>query len=266
MFIIVTDLIFSYYKTNKNRGIKRLYADLCNRLFFWGCGLADGQILLTQQMNDVINTHRVPSIIIEGLVEIDNYEKKPMPNEFRRIIMYAGGIYEKYGVKDLLSAFIMANFENNIELNFYGYGDYIGEIRKAEKDHSNIKYCGMKPNKEILRKEKEATLLVNPRKAEHDFTRYSFPSKNLEYLTSGTPLLASMLPGIPDEYCSYIYTLNSNSVEDLCQSLKKILSKSDEELIDFGLRAKKYVVENKNYIVQVNKIYNFIDMVCSCNK
>ena len=38
---------------------------------------------------------------------------------------------------------------------------------------------------------------VNPRQNNEEFTKYSFPSKTMEYLASGVPVVAYKLDGIP---------------------------------------------------------------------
>ena len=46
--------------------------------------------------------------------------------------------------------------------------------------------------------------------------------------------------------------------EGLAQMLKTVSSKSDQELNDFGARARDFVVNNKNYTIQGKRILEFI--------
>ena len=100
-------------------------------------------------------------------------------------------------------------------------------------------------------------LLVNPRPTDGSFTRYSFPSKNLEYMASGTPLLTTKLPGMPAEYAAYVYFFKDESVEGMSATLKELLSKPAEELHQKGMTAKKYILDNKTEIEQARKILGF---------
>lgn len=45
----------------------------------------------------------------------------------------------------------------------------------------------MVPNSGVLKAQSESEILVNPRNDNNEFTKYSFPSKVIEYLGSGTP-------------------------------------------------------------------------------
>ena len=71
--------------------------------------------------------------------------------------------------------------------------------------------------------QQQATLLVNPRKGHEEYTKYSFPSKTMEYMASGTPTIMYKLPGLPIEYEEYLVLLPDNSQETLTAILKQCL-------------------------------------------
>ena len=119
----------------------------------------------------------------------------------------------------------------------------------------------MKLNQEIVKEEVKATLLINPRPTNQEFVKYSFPSKNMEYLVSGTPLLTTRLPGMPMEYYPYIYTIDAETDEGLCKTLRVLLSKSKQELHENGKRAKMFVLENKNENIQGKKIVLLLNVI-----
>lgn len=58
-------------------------------------------------------------------------------------------------------------------------------------------------------------VLVNPRSNNDEFTKYSFPSKTMEYLLSGSKVVMYPLSGIPQEYFEFITVVEGDSVEDL---------------------------------------------------
>ena len=142
-----------------------------------------------------------------------------------------------------------------------GRGELEAEIRQCAEEDSRIVYLGMLPNSEVLHRERQATLLVNPRPSDSEFTRYSFPSKNLEYLSTGRPVVLCRLPGIPDEYFEYVYALDDESVEGMANLLDEVLRKSDAELDAFGNRAQRFVLEHKNYRKQGEKVRHVMEMV-----
>ena len=77
-------------------------------------------------------------------------------------------------------------------------------------------------------------------------------------MLSGTPVLTSKLSGIPDEYFNYVYTVESNRVDDILKALQEIFNKSDKDNCEVGFRAQKFIVENKNSVVQASNILKFM--------
>ena len=113
-------------------------------------------------------------------------------------------------------------------------------------------------NTEIVKKEQEATLLVNPRPTGEEYVKYSFPSKTMEYMASGTPVLTTVLPGMPKEYHSYVYLLEDETADGITQKLKEVLANSDETLFRKGMEARKFVLEQKNNVIQASKILDML--------
>lgn len=212
-------------------------------------------ILLTEQMNGYLNKKNKPYIIVEGFADIhmidsdNNLEEKYE----RKVILYAGALQQKYGIDLLVSGFIKANIPDS-ELHLYGDGDYVKQIITAGEEHSNIKYFGVVPNEQVVEAEIRATLLVNPRPTNAEYTKYSFPSKNMEYMSTGTPVLTTDLPGMPVEYHAYVYLFAKETIEGVSEALKSLLAKPKEELHQKGAKAKRFVLENKNNIKQASMI------------
>lgn len=117
---------------------------------------------------------------------------------------------------------------------------------------------GVVEQKHVFEMQQQATLLVNPRKGHEEYTKYSFPSKTMEYMASGTPTIMYKLPGLPIEYEEYLVLLPDNSQETLTAILKQWGSKTQAELYEFGEKAKRFILENKNSEIQASRLMNFI--------
>ena len=113
-------------------------------------------------------------------------------------------------------------------------------------------------NTEIVDKEQEATLLVNPRPTEEEYVKYSFPSKTMEYMASGTPVLTTVLPGMPKEYHPYVFLLEEETADGIAKMLKEVLSQSDEALFQKGRDARRFVLEQKNNVIQAGQILEML--------
>ena len=219
----------------------------------------DAFLFLAEPMNDVINRNNRPFCVIEGFSDIkmqkigNNILDKSTP----RVLLYAGGIHAEYGIKKLVEAFNEANI-SGWELHIYGNGNYKQTLIKFCELNNSIKYFRVKPNKEIVEKQIRASLLVNPRPTDEEYVKYSFPSKTMEYMASGTPLLTTHLPSMPKEYYPFVYFIDNETNEGFKNALRCFLSKDEEELHTFGNKAKEFVLTEKNNLSQAKKFYNFL--------
>ena len=212
---------------------------------------------MTEKMNERLNKKNKPYVVVEGMVdqavlEIPNTVENKYPEA---VCMMAGLLEDIFGVSALLKAFMKTD-KANARLLFYGKGSAVSEINACAEKDPRIKYCGELTNQQIVAEEKKATLLINPRPAEGEWTAYSFPSKNMEYMASGTPLVAYDLPCIPREYLPYFYQITDEN--QMGQLLQELLCKEPEELHGFGLKAQKWVTEYKNAKVQAHKVVGML--------
>lgn len=247
---IVTDIPFFLYSSKKNLNVK-INTLLMNSF--------DKYVFLTDTMKEVVNCTNKSYTVIEGLVDINmTRSDNLLENKFsKKVCIYAGGINKIYGIQYLTQAFINADIEN-CELHIYGEGDFKEELIKICKTHKNVKYFGTMPNDYIVDQQLKATLLINPRPTDQEFVKYSFPSKNMEYMVSGTPILTTVLPGMPKQYYPYVYMIKEENVTSLTNTLKDLLSKPAEELHSFGKSAKEWILKEKNNVIQAKKILDMI--------
>ena len=257
---IITDLPnYMNYTKQKKSAFFNLYTKLYRGLCNYFLKRYDYYLILTEQMNELVNPKNKPYLVIEGMVDV---KMNKIPNKFddkyeEKVIIYAGALYEKYGVKSLIEAFIELK-DKDARLWLFGDGDLVKEINTYQEKDSRIKYYGVVPNERVVKEQLKATLLVNPRPSIEEFTKYSFPSKNMEYMVSGTPVLTTPLQGMPQEYDDYVYLFEDETVDGMIKTLTAILSKDKTELHDKGIRAKDFVLIEKNNVVQARKIINMI--------
>ncbi len=216
----------------------------------------DGYVLLTKQMNSLVNPKGKPNVVMEGILApnlLDICYEKTIP----RVVLYTGALWkENAGIEYLVKGFLKANLDN-CELHFYGVGELENWLKEIEQEHPKIKFMGCVTHEEVVMEQKKATLLVNPRPSSKEFCKYSFPSKTMEYMASGTPVLMTKLPGIPKEYFQFLYTLETETEDSVAKSLQTILNKPSEELRDLGKKACDFVVQHKNCINQSRRVYEF---------
>ena len=219
-----------------------------------------GYVFLTQAMNDRLNPDGKPYVILEGHADIAMGQVSPSLEEKHkpRVCLYAGGVSRDYGLAELVEGFRLANLPDT-QLHIYGPGDYVPELEQIARQDSRIVYGGMLLSSQVVQREREATLLVNPRPTGEEFVKYSFPSKTMEYMASGTPVLTTDLPGMPPEYHDYVYRIFREDAPGIAQALTQVLCHSDQELLEKGQAARDFVLREKNNVTQAKKILDLLE-------
>ena len=220
--------------------------------------LYDGYVLSSKYMNPVVNKHNKVSVVMECLV--DDIISKTKNISKHKIILYSGGLFLNYGVEDLIYAFIKLKGDD-LRLHLYGYGELYDVRDKYTNLDMRIIFFGTVVNSEMVQKQQEATLLVNPRYSNTLIAKYCFPGKNMEYMASGTPFLGTLLPAIPNEYHKFMYHIKDETVDGLHKVLSNIMIKNTQELNNFGNNAKEFIAKNKNKKIQASKIINLFEKI-----
>lgn len=256
---LVTDIpsLSSNMKGRKDSFAKRIFMNIYQRISDKDLTKYDFYITLTESLNDAVNPDNLPYCVIEGFADSKD---KTVSNMHENYVMYAGGVYEKFGVRSLVEAFCRIE-RDDLELWIYGDGPYVDDVKAASTKDGRIKYKGCVSAEEVVEKEKHALLLVNPRPTKEEFAKYSFPSKTMEYLLSGTATVSTRLPGIPNEYFNYLYAFDGDDTDSIEKGMRDILELPLEELIKRGYEGHDFVMNEKNNTVMAKKMISFFEHI-----
>lgn len=218
----------------------------------------DWYVLLTEQMKYPLKIESKPYEVIEGIAEAKELlEINKSEGTQEKIILFTGTLHRRFGIKRLIDAFEMIEGDE-YRLILCGTGDMEDYIKGLCETDNRILFKGYVSKKVVNQLQSECTVLVNPRIEEEEYVRYSFPSKTMEYLLSGKPVIMNKLSGVPDEYYEYIISPMDNSAEALAYSLKHVCNLSKQEQSEIGLLGRKFVIENKTAVLQANRVLNLM--------
>ena len=260
--ITFTDLsLFTY--SDKKVKIMKLYKKIIIRPYIYIVNKLqrkyDLYLLFSKEMNHIVNPKNKPYLVIEGIFNSQQLNLDTVRTK-ENAIAYAGSLNLEFGVDKILDAFCLIK-DPSLELWLIGSGDMNDEIIKRSIIDSRIKYLGFMPRNKMFDKLKDAKLLVNFRNPSDSYTKYSFPSKMLDYMATGTPVLTTKLSGIPQEYYKYCYTTVDANLDSLKNEILNISRKDQTELDLFGKKASKFILENKTPTSQVKKIYDILNSI-----
>lgn len=246
-YVIVPDL--PEYMASRT-GFSKILFSVFSKFSYFLVNRLDGVVTITEAMNKVFDD-KLNKIVIEGISSADDFPEKT-PNTLGKYFLYTGSLDKRYGLSDLLESFVAANLED-IDLIVCGAGKDEYLVKEFSQKYTSIKFYGLISRTEAIKLQQNAILLINPRKNEGDYVKYSFPSKTLEYMSSGTPVLMYKLSGIPDEYYTYSFVIDDKK-HSFVKMLREIASYDVQYLDELGKLARKFVIEQKCSKVQVNKI------------
>lgn len=254
---IIADLPGMTNLSSKKSALLQWYIDYQAKNALKKLECVDCFVLLTKQMASYLHISK-PYCVVEGIAS--ETQELRLEEHKEKIILYTGTLHKKFGVMNLISAFCKIN-NNEYRLVICGIGDSENEIKKFAGSDHRISFLGQLPRNEVLRLQSKATVLVNPRQNNEEFTKYSFPSKTMEYLSSGIPVIAYKLDGIPDEYDQYLQYVEDDTIDGLKNKLIELCEMSDEKRQKIGGAGRSFVLKEKNSRVQTRNIIELINKV-----
>lgn len=226
----------------------------------------DGIICLTPSLA-VDFAPSVPALILEGFanMELSNIAAPAAPEIRPFHVAYAGAISVEYGLENLVLGF-RAISDPTARLNLYGKGPLDEWVLEQCELDKRICHHGVVSHDDLMPKLKEASVLVNPRPAAQDFVRYSFPSKILEYMALGVPVVTTRLASLPKEYLHYVQLTDDDTVSALTAAME-IVRKRYPQAAELASQGQAYVLRNKSLAAQSTRISGFLaDIIATPDK
>lgn len=257
--VIIPDIPSMVTAMDRQSFIKAILLHFRNKSSMKMTSLSNGLVLLTEAMTDFIKKP-LPYIVMEGIVDVPTMDLSVNAGENdnpKEIILYTGTLRKIFGIMNLIEAFKRID-SPNVELWLCGSGDAHNDIVAAAKIDSRIKFYGLVSSQTALQLQNKATILVNPRTSDGEYTKYSFPSKTMEYLLSGKTTIINILPGIPEEYYKYVYTPKNESIDALAECISAVLKTNKEVRREKSAQGREFILTCKNSKIQTLRILDMI--------
>ena len=217
----------------------------------------DGYLSLSDGLVQVFNGYK-PSYVFEGLVDSpDVFKKDPIYDYF----FFAGSLYERYGVKTLVDAFHASNIKS--KLIVAGSGPLAKYIEHLSYDDYRILYLPQLPREKILGYERNAIANINPRPLNPKLDNESVPSKLLEYLSNGTPIISSKFPRLYGPFKDDVFWIEDTSLEGMKKALEDFAASDLEEAKRKAYTARMKAFEFYGIEVQSESINHFLTSLSS---
>jgi len=204
----------------------------------------DSFMLLTKYMAEKLNVGDRPYIVVEGITDSKNIPNCKKTSNGKKVA-YAGKLVEAFGAKRLIEAFELID-DPEASLHICGGGELKSYIEELCKKDSRIHYYGVVSAEKANEILQQADVLVNPRQNDDEYTKYSFPSKNIEYLMTGNAVVAYMLDGIPEIYRTFFNVPETNETESLAKAIETALNETPESRNSRRTAVYEYIGKSRN--------------------
>ena len=259
--LVVPDLPQYMNLSDKVSLTYKFFKKLDIKIFLKNNKMVDSYVILTKEMAPKLEIREKPYCIIEGIYENQNLKKIEKNKNEIKTIVYTGKLNKSFGIIHLINAFKQIK-NDNLRLLICGDGEEKENVIKAAQIDTRIIYKGQ-VSSEIAREYiLLGDLLVNPRQNNSEYTKYSFPSKIIDYLSTGNPVVAYKLDGMPEIYKEFIYFVSDNSIETLKNTIISTLNIDFKEHEERYKKALNYLENNllkskvAKKIIEMNFKYN----------
>jgi len=171
-------------------------------------------------------------------------------------IYFAGALSEPAGVNLLLDA-IPHVTDRTLEFWFSGRGTLEERLKQQAAADPRIRFFGFVTEEQYSEMLQRAAVLVNPRPSRLLENRYNFPSKLMEYLAAGRPILSTATSDVAEHYGTAVIVLTDETPEGLARCIERSVAAPAEERAAIGARARA-AVEGVTWRTQVERILAFI--------
>lgn len=167
---------------------------------------------------------------------VDELQRTP-PETFT--VVYAGGVSAAYGVDLLLEAALLLP---DVKFLIIGTGDQVSKISGGQIP--NVNYLGFLPPNRLAQQLLSASVLINPRPSVPEFSRSSFPSKLLEYLSTGLPVLTTRISSIPEEIEGFFSYIEEETPQGIANAIVRLRLQDPVEIRQRAEAGQRTVIDH----------------------
>lgn len=151
----------------------------------------DKVVTLSSETQKYLLPHQ-ECVTVNGCIDYSQFANMQRPSKKETVnITYTGLVSRVTGVDLLLRAFEILS-EPHYRLVICGQGEELkDEINEASKRDLRIQYKGYLSHDDYLKVLEDADVLVNPRNMNLPENKNNFPSKVLEYIATGRPVVST---------------------------------------------------------------------------
>lgn len=228
-------------------------------LLRWLLPRFDGIMVVSQAIaDDFAPSRRVcrieggvfPELLLSPRASVDR-----RPTDVFRIVL-SGSLESYNGVHIALSALEL--LPPGYELVVAGAGSLSERVRAAAAANPRLIFTGFLDFDRLLALYASSDLLLNLRLTRSLDTKYFFPSKLMELLASGTPVLSTCTGHVRDVYGHVLYLLEDETPAALASKVMTIAAEPREARQSLGAHAREFTLREKSWARQGQHLATYL--------
>jgi glycosyltransferase involved in cell wall biosynthesis len=233
------------------------------KLLWWVTNRSlDGAICVNTVLESKLRTENTK--IIRGFPSIgmpSDLPSSPSKHE-SLIIMYAGRFDRVRGV-DLFISIAEKLLNRGISAQFWisGYGEdkqYKRVKRKVKRCKKDVRFFGTLPFEKYIKKLVAADILVNPQNPEQPISQVTFPSKLLDFMSSGSIVVSTDMADISDTLDEQVI-IGGKTSQTMADTIEYVCSDPEYFKQEYEQSALEWVENNCSYELVGSKINKIIE-------
>lgn len=152
--------------------------------------------------------------------------------------------------------------ELDAKLVFVGDGAEQKELGDLAREDPRIVVKPFVTGAALEREFEASDFLINPRDTRWEGAKFSFPSKLLDYMARGLPILSTRIPSIPEEYFECFLEVSDEDADGLATTLDRAFATSEEELVHRIEVGETMLANSKSPEAVADRILGAIAEIC----
>lgn len=217
---------------------------------------ASGRVLLSWGLYR--DTPSEPKLHLDGGISEIRFDPERMALQQKPVVMYTGALTRWGGAGALIDAFGRMK-TGEAELWICGHGDDT-RVRAAAAGNPRIKWLGMLSESRLREVCEAASVFVNPRPPEILDNAVNFPSKVLEYLSYGRPVISTWTDGLNPDYRNALIVSDDSAPEALAAEIDAVLGWNQDRLRTQAGKAHAFL-QSKLWPAQAARLLEWLERV-----
>lgn len=242
-----------------------------NAVIRWGekvllptCGrLVDGAFCVNRPLADLVGTEN--TAIVRGFPSVGMPDELPEP-EYEQdevVVMFSGRFDHVRGIDTFLEVTPQLPFDSD-EVRFWvsGYGpdEEVERVERAveDLDDDRFEFFGTAPWEEYRKRVVSADVMVNFQNPDDPISEYTFPSKMLDYMSAGKPIVSTDMSDLEACFSDKLIIAGVSNDQLRRALVETIEGIQDQTEMSVGRRAQEWIRDECSQLAVGNKLLRLV--------